>query len=70
MRALQVLVFVGIGAIAGAPEAVFELFGYDLADDSDRAKMAEALGDIIGFGIYSNRPPVAVEVGEVAPATR
>ena len=32
--------------------------------------MAEALGDIIGFGIYSNRPPVAVEVGEVAPATR
>ncbi len=53
-RALQILVFVGIGTIAGAPEAVFAMFGYDLSDRAERAQVADALADIIGFGVYEH----------------
>jgi len=51
-QVLQILIVVGIGAIAGAPEAVHKMFGYDLNAPAERAHLADALADIIGFGLY------------------
>lgn len=51
LRALRLLMALGINSIAAAPEAVKQVYGYDLADPADRDHVASALADIIGNGL-------------------
>lgn len=50
-RALFALVMIGIGSIAGAPDAVRAIYGYDLDTERGRAELAHGLADIIGLGV-------------------
>lgn len=50
-RALFALVTIGIGSIAGAPDAISTIYGFDLATPGGRTELAEGLADIIGLGI-------------------
>ena len=49
--ALLLLINVGIGAIASAPTATREIYGFDLDDSSDRRRLAGALADILTVGV-------------------
>ena len=50
-RALFALVAIGIGSIAGAPDGVRAIFGFDLGTDEGRTELAAGLADIIGLGV-------------------
>jgi AcrR family transcriptional regulator len=50
-RALFALVTIGVGSIAGAPDAVSTIYGFDLSTERGRADLAAGLADIIGLGI-------------------
>ena len=51
-EALMVLLTIGISSIAGAPEAARAIYGIDLDEADDRSRLADALADIIGNGIF------------------
>ncbi|MEL6891365.1 MAG: TetR/AcrR family transcriptional regulator, partial [Actinomycetota bacterium] len=52
--AVVLLVSVGIGAIASAPGVVREIYGYELEDPDDRARLAAALADVLGYGLHAD----------------
>lgn len=52
---LMVLVAIGVGSIAGAPDAVRTIYGFDLTDSDERDRLATALADIIGNGLLAER---------------
>ena len=52
-RVMLTLLTIGVGAIAAASGAVKEIYGFDLDDDADRERFAEALTDIMLFGIVA-----------------
>ena len=49
--ALLLLLNVGVGAITSAPDAVREIYGFDLEDPAERRRLAEALTDILEGGL-------------------
>ena len=51
-NALMILLIVGISSIAGAPEAARAIYGIDLISPDERNRLADALTDIIGHGIF------------------
>ena len=51
--ALLLLLNVGVGAIASAPSAAHEIYGFDLEDPSDRERLAAALGAILRSGLLT-----------------
>ena len=51
-QALMVLLTIGITSIAGAPEAVRAIYDIDLTRPDERNRLADALADIIGNGIF------------------
>jgi len=53
--ALSLLLVLGLGAVAGAPDAVKVIYGVDLSRSADRDRLAAALADIIGNGLYPRR---------------
>ncbi len=55
-RALFALVMIGIGSIAGAPEAVKSIYGFDLDTEQGRNELASGLADIIGLGVLRREP--------------
>lgn len=52
---VQVLVAIGVGSIAGAPDAVRTIYGFDLTSSAERDRLAVALADIIGNGLRAER---------------
>lgn len=56
-RALMVLLTIGISSIAGAPGATRTIYGIDLTSADERSRLADALTDIIGRGVFET-PPV------------
>lgn len=50
-RALFALITIGVGSIAGAPDAVKSIYGYDLDTEQGRTELASGLADIIGLGV-------------------
>lgn len=50
-RALFALITIGIGSIAGAPDAMKSIYGFDLDSVQGRTDLAEGLADIIGLGL-------------------
>ena len=51
-RALLLLITLGLGAVASAPDAVRDLFGYDITRPAGSAALAADLESILGRGIY------------------
>ena len=51
-RALMSLLTIGITSIAGAPEAMRTIYGIDLTSPAERNRLADALADIIGNGLF------------------
>lgn len=51
--ALCLLTSVGIGTIAGAPDAVRSIFGFNLIDPNERDRLASVFADIIQHGILT-----------------
>jgi AcrR family transcriptional regulator len=49
--ALVLLLNVGIGAIASAPTATREIYGFNLEDPEQRVRLADALADILYSGL-------------------
>lgn len=50
-HALLLLMNVGIGAIASAPAAARDIYGFDLEDPAERDRLAGALADIVRSGL-------------------
>lgn len=51
LSALFLLLTIGVGAVAGAPTAARDIYGFDLDDHLDRKRLAERLADILTLGI-------------------
>ena len=56
-RALFALLTIGVGAIAGATEAVEVIYGFDLTTDEGRRQLSESLADILGLGLLRRDDP-------------
>jgi len=52
-RAFFALMTIGIGSIAGAPDALEGIYGFDISTEEGRTEIATALADILSLGLLT-----------------